>query len=169
MSQITEIIEEKSSVLIVSKKNNRLINLLKLQLIKYKADIFVSPQIPPNPDRFQYCFVINLEKLPKDSPLLKHKKLILVFINQSQSAKTMIKQFENSSIKIINFTGDTVTENIVDKIIWFSLSPSQEKYLRLNSLKKTVQIKTGKFKFNLRIPDRKKLIYLALLLFCFLH
>ena len=78
MTQITEIVEEKAKVLIVSEKNQQFVWLLKQELKKYKAEVFFSPVIPPDLGQFEYCFLINQKDLP-EKKFPKSKKITFIF------------------------------------------------------------------------------------------
>ncbi|PIW73320.1 hypothetical protein CO005_02105, partial [Candidatus Roizmanbacteria bacterium CG_4_8_14_3_um_filter_34_9] len=55
----TEIVEEKQSALIVSKKNYPFITLLKNELRRVSIDHFSSPIIPKAIRMFRYIFIVN--------------------------------------------------------------------------------------------------------------
>ena len=67
MSYVTEIQEDKPSVLIVSEKNHHLIHLLKQHLKKYQAEVYYSPVLPKNLGRFEYIFFLNEKTFHKKS------------------------------------------------------------------------------------------------------
>src|SRR3989304_9214424 len=100
MSFVTEILEEKPPVLIVSEKNHQLIQLLKQHLKKYKADVFYSPELPKKLTRFEYIFFLNEEKIPKKNLIEKHKKVTLIYINNGSLAEKALKNKKDTHFKI---------------------------------------------------------------------
>ena len=169
MSQITEITEEKSTVLVVSKKDHQFVQLLKHELKKYKADVFFSPTIPRDLSKFEYCFLINEERLLKKSLFPAGKKMALIFINNLHQARAAVKYYQDSSIKIISITGDKITQNHIDKLLWFAFSQTKESFLHFTA-PKNAAIKKSAWNFSkFRIPSKKKLFLFVFILFLFLH
>jgi hypothetical protein len=139
MSLKTEIILEKPKILIISKINYPFINLLKKYLDKYGADIFISPEIPPIIEKFNYCFFINdfssfSPKFLKSIPLKKIKTILIVFNNKKNLRRISLPNELNQLIKIIEVQKPIVKEEEIDKILWFSFSSASENYLKLYPL-----------------------------------
>ncbi|MFA5770514.1 MAG: DUF4012 domain-containing protein [Patescibacteria group bacterium] len=126
----TEIVEEKQNALIVSKEEYPFIFLLKNELKKVSINHFSSPFIPKSVKIFHYIFIIN-EKVSLDR-INKNKSSIFIHIffgkkNYSTNLKNAPK-----NIKIITVNGQHLEKDEIDKILWFSISKSNEKILSLN-------------------------------------
>ena len=169
MNQITEVLQEKPSVLLVAKKHNHILNLLKRQLKKYNADVFLSPELPAKLDRFQYCFIFNPELLPKKKLFTQDTKLICLFINKPRLADQFEQNLQKLPLKVVSLTGNSFNDTHIDRLIWFALSRSNEIHLKLNTFKSVVRLKTPWFKINLRIPKRRQIILAGLYTFLLLH
>src|SRR3989344_357636 len=169
MNQITEVLQEKPSVLLVAKKHNHILNLLKRQLKKYNADVFLSPELPAKLDRFQYFFIFNPELLPKKKLFTQDTKLICLFINKPRLADQFEQNLQKLPLKVVSLTGNSFNDTHIDRLIWFALSRSNEIHLKLNTFKSVVRLKTPWFKINLRIPKRRQIILAGLYTFLLLH
>ena len=169
MSQITEVLEEKSAVLVISQKDHQLVRLLKHYLKEYKADVFISPFLPQNLNRFEYIFLLNEEQLPKKNLIPKHKKITFIFINKLQRANDAVKYYQESSVKIISIIGDKITENHIDKLLWFAFSQTKESFLQLTALKNYTYLKAPWFNLHFQLPSRKRLTFIAFILFLLVH
>ncbi len=170
MSLITEIIEEKQKICIVSKKNYPFIRLLRQELEQYGADIFFSPQIPKNLSLFDYCLCINEEKVDRFHSL-PYKKLVFLFINRHGSSRKAV-QLNLKRTKIINVKGENLEKDHIDNLLWFSFSETREPILNL-TIKQLKKTHIGDFfprKINLSTHFTKKNIVIAiLLLFILIH
>jgi hypothetical protein len=126
-------VEQKAKVLIVSRKNYHFVELLKNELKKYNPQVFFSPVAPADLSIFDYCFFIN-EKITQTlfrnlSTTNNKKKVTFVFLDNVKTAEEMFKK-KNKGVKIINVTGHPGPQEL-DNILWFSLSQTQESYLRI--------------------------------------
>lgn len=132
MRLVTETTEEKQKILIVSKKNYSFISFLKLHLKKYQTEVFFSPQLPKSLSLFDYCLLIN-EDINLDLLLrINFKKIILIFVGKQNQAKQFLENIpRKKNIKIIEIKGDLIKENDIDRLLWFALSTTNEKYLKL--------------------------------------
>ncbi|MFA6017427.1 MAG: DUF4012 domain-containing protein [Patescibacteria group bacterium] len=130
MKLSTEIVEEKQNALIVSKKEYSFISLLKNELKRVSINHFSSPFISKSVKTFQYIFIIN-ETVSLDK-VNKNKGGIFIHIffgkkNNLTDSKTFPK-----NLKIITVSGQHLEKNEIDKILWFSISKSEEAILNLN-------------------------------------
>lgn len=126
MKLTTEIISDKQKALIVSSNSFDFIQILKKRLKKNSVEPYFSSVKPKNIKSFNYCFFIFLKKKYLRIEIHHHHK-----------------------IKIVEITKTTLSEEELDKILWFAFSTSQEKYLRLISLtkkEKPLLTKTNIFK-----------------------
>jgi len=166
----TEIVEEKQNALIVSKKEYAFISLLKSELKRVSISPFSSPFIPKNIKMFHFIFVIdesvNLEKIKKN----KESFFIYIFLGLRKQ-QTDIKN-PPKNIKIITVNGNLLEKKEIDKILWFSISKSDETSLNLN----LSQIVKEKFNPVSHIADgykrfvtKKNLILSSFLFIVFLH
>lgn len=169
MSYVTEILEEKPSVLIISEKNHYLIHLLKQHLKKYQAEVFYSPALPKNLGKFEYIFFLNEKNIHKKNVIPKHKKVAFIYLNNPQPAQSTLKHYQDLPIKVVNIVGDKITDSHVDKILWFAFSQAKESFLQLTATKKNPLLKTHWHLRKFQLPTRKKLILSFIFLFLFLH
>lgn len=109
----TEIISEKQKALIVCEHYFEFIDLLKKKLKTNSVDPFFSSIRPKNIKTFDYSFFIV------------HKK------NGFQ-----IQIHHHHRIKTVEITNNNLTDEDIDKILWFTFSADQEKFLKLNYLTK---------------------------------
>src|SRR3990172_9982068 len=140
MTFVTEILEEKPAVLIVSQKDHKFVQLLKSQLNKYKAEVFFSSSLPQNLSRFEYIFLLNEDQFPKKNLVLKQKKVTLIFLNNLCLAAVAVKFYQDSVIKIVHIAGDYITQNLIDRVLWFTFSKTKESFLQLTAPKSTAPL-----------------------------
>lgn len=166
----TEIVEEKQSALIVSKKNHSFITLLKNELKRVSIDYFSSPIIPKAVKMFRYIFIVNetvaIEKI------IDNKNIIFVHIFFGKKNNNINKKNYPKNVKIIKVNGERLEKNEIDQILWFALSKSDETILNLN----TSQLIKKKISF---VPDislnykkfitAKNLIFLTIFSIIFIH
>ena len=166
----TEIVEEKQSALIVSKKNYPFITLLKNELKRVSIDHFSSPIIPKAIRMFRYIFIVNetvtIEKI------IDNKNTIFIHIFFGKKNNLINKKTFPKNVKIIKVNGERLEKNEIDQILWFALSKSDETILNLN----TSQLIKKKISF---VPDislnykkfitAKNLIFLAIFSIIFIH
>lgn len=166
----TEIVEEKQSALIVSKKNYSFITLLKNELKRVSIDHFSSPIIPKAIRMFRYIFIVNetvtIEKI------IDNKNTIFIHIFFGKKNNNINKKNYPKNVKIIKVNGERLEKNEIDQILWFALSKSDETILNLN----TSQLIKKKINF---VPDislnyrkfitAKNLIFLAIFSIIFIH
>lgn len=157
MTFITETVEKKASVLIITEREDRFTALLKLELKKYHADIFLTPYLPKNLLRFDYFFLIDKQKISQNILDLKNKKIIFIFQNKNKETQSILKKVNSRNVKVINVQGGTLTKEQIDKILWFSFSETKENYLQLFALQNK-EIKKKVISSDLYRPNKKKLI-----------
>lgn len=126
-------IDEKQKIIIISKKHYAFIDLLKSELKKYNASIFLSPASPKEKHKFDYCFFIN--QTVNVNKYTSKQKLIFIFLNQKQGIQNILKK-EKDNVKVIEIKGDDVTKKDIDKILWFTLLKNKEQFLFLTVRKK---------------------------------
>lgn len=128
----TEIVDEKQKAIIVAKSDFHFISLLKTHLKKFSIDYYFSSLDPKSFKTFDYIFIINssisLAKIHENS----NKRFIFIFFNKK--VPTLLLHSRLKNIKIIETNNDSLDEKDIDKILWFSFSKTNEKYLRLNYL-----------------------------------
>ena len=170
MKLSTEIVEEKQNALIVIKKEYPFISLLKNELKRVSINPFSSPFIPKNIKMFHFVFIIdesvNLEKIKKN----KENFFIYIFLGLKKQ-QTDIKN-PPKNMKIITVNGNHLEKNEIDKILWFSISKSDETSLNLN-LSQIVKNRfnpisniSGSYK---RFITKKNLFFFSLFTIIFLH
>jgi len=164
-----ETVERKQAVLIVAKENHSLISLLKAKLKTFHVDVFSSPYLPKQLDRFDYYFLINFD-IPNRYEDIVHRKATFIFINQPEKAAKLLK-VASKKAKIIDVTGDLARETHLDNILWFSFSQTSENYLKLTLLQeKKYDFKMDKEKLDLKqYLSKKNIITFSLILVLFFH
>jgi len=139
MSLLLETVEENQSVLIVSRGTSPLVTLLKEHLKKFGNDIFFSSQAPQDLKKYDYCFFINEKKIPTDFSENKTNKLIYIFLNEenkSNRLQGLISSLKTKSVRVVNLLGDEINPEVIDKILWFSFSMSNETHLTIRLAQK---------------------------------
>ncbi len=140
MNFVTETVEEKQKILIVSKKNWPFIDILKTALKKYGSEIFFSSQIPRSVENFDYCFFVN------ETRQLTHRHLIYLFVNK--------RHHPIPGAKTVDIDGDDLKGQDVDRILWFAFSPTNEPVLKFTVGQRPPPYKT---RINWRLKIKKHL------------
>ncbi len=120
----------KQSALIVSKKRYPFIDVLKKTLGKFSTTVYLSPKAPKKISQFDYCFFINEAKPPPVEDFRKVKKAVFIYIKESKKAASLTNLSLNN-VKVIDINNDTISEDIIDKILWFVFSKAKEPFLKL--------------------------------------
>ena len=159
-------IDEKQKIIIISKKHYPFIDLLKSELKKYNALIFLSPVSPKEKHKFDYCFFIN--QTANLNKYTSKQKLIFIFFNQKQGLQNILKK-EKDNVRVIEIKGDDITKKDIDKILWFTLSKNKEQFLFItvrNKKKNKLTIFQQK-KFNIfpKITVKRTIFSLIFLFF----
>jgi len=164
MSWQIKIIEEKQKILIVG-QNTALISTLKKKLENLGGRVFVSPIIPKTFKNFDYCFLINQNNNLEEEYFFK-KNVFFIYVNQ--------KFKKNPSGKVITIKGDEISEETIEKILWFCFSSTKEKslFLKVPEIKKTKNINLNflfNFNFSLKFFNKKNILVLIFILIVFLN
>lgn len=172
MEFISEPLEKKQHVLIVDKESTQLTQTLQTELKKYSSEVYITPQIPLTIDRFDYVFFINEKNaLRKVGNNLK-QKIIFIFLNRKTAADSTAKIIskQNLNAKVIHLSSGEVDADDLEKILWFSFSKSEEKFLSIESFKKFAvkEIKSKPWNWK-KFFTRKRIIVLALSVFILAH
>jgi hypothetical protein len=166
----TEIVEEKQSALIVSKKEYSFITLLKNELKRVSINPFNSPFIPKSIKMFQYIFIIN-ETISMDR-VNKNKNSFFIYIFFGKKSHHVNLKNPPKNIKIITVNGDRLEKNEIDKILWFLFSKSNEISLNLNLsqiVKNKLNLIPGITHSYKRFITKKNLVLLSLFSIIMLH
>lgn len=175
MKYVSEIADKKQEVLIVDAQNTTIGNLLKSELKKFDADVFVSPKLPNTYHLFHLIFIINAEDLSEISRLKSSQKIILLFVGKKREAKTTLEKIKKRSlgnIKIIYLGDDQVGSRDLERILWFSLSKSSEVFLSLETtLQTSSRVKKDSFlnKDWKKIFTRKRILLFSLFFILIYH
>ncbi len=126
--------EKKQEILLVDEKSSNLGKLLKKELKRYDASVYMSPHLPENTERFEYLFLLN--KHPDQIPAGKKSKqrLIMIYVNNRKKAQQALGNIQKNSIpnaKVVFTNSEHLTDTDVEKLLWFSFSKSKESILRL--------------------------------------
>lgn len=173
-----EEIPSKNHILFIGKDNHTFVAILKKILRHYHFEFSLSLTLPRQMDAVYAIFILNDEKLARQTIAKFNKKyqqntihVIAFFVNNRRGAEKLAAKsnITNSScLKIIN-TDDTNDEETISKMLWFALSQSTELFL---NLEKTLKKKSVHPKRNAAFALRKKtigiwLICIFLLIECF--
>ncbi|MEO6508324.1 MAG: DUF4012 domain-containing protein [Patescibacteria group bacterium] len=186
MQLITETDRDKQKILIVDKSSSAILPLLKKELSKYDTDIFISPQILPNINTFQICYVIDesLAAAKKIIHLNSRTKVVFIFQHYKRTTKEVeiyIKQHFSSKkelFKCIELEDPLhVTDEDIEKILWFSFSESSDILLTIHphsdreSDKKPLPQAPGviPLKYAKRPRSRRKVFFLIGIALLILH
>jgi len=159
--------EAKQKILIVSKYSYAFLKIFKEELKKSGNEVFFSSILPEKTNQYNYCFFIN-EKLSQFKPSLQTKS-VFIFIDQEKTAEKLAQQ-NIKGIKIISIQKEALTQDKIDKILWYSLSHTKEPLLKMHGLKieKPIKFKLIKkgcdFKKNLSYQKMALLFILFLIL-----
>jgi len=169
MPLLTEVLEEKQKVLIVSKKSYRFLDYFKKCLKKYAVDIFISPSSPGNFHIFDYCFFID--EVPSLAKLKKSQTYFIFFLlNKKNLSSSLLKELKK--YKVIKVNSEDLKTQEVDRILWFIFSQTQEKTLKIETsfprLKKIKTLNSLQLKIK-QLSTKKNLIIFSLLVVLFLH
>ncbi|MBI4008976.1 DUF4012 domain-containing protein, partial [Candidatus Roizmanbacteria bacterium] len=119
--------------------------------------------------QFDHCFFINAEKIPSKEFLQENKKIIFIFINNTSLVQTTLKKIKDTKSKIIQITGNVITKENVEKILWFSFSQTSESFFQLRTQSSSQQKKLA-FNFSkLKLLNKKSLFISLLKLFILGH
>lgn len=148
MRLIYEVVEKKQQILIVDRQLTLLGKALKRELKKYDSEIYISPEIPRDTNRFDYIFVINGNYSPQ--MFKKSSEQVFIFIQISkkklaQEYSSIIAQNKLKNIKVIHISSDVDKTNYLDKILWFSFSKSKEIFLNLETFSSSVPAEQKSF------------------------
>lgn len=157
-----EVIDIKQKVIIISNKNYQFFEYLKKELKKYNLEIFFSSIPLKDYEKFDYIFFVNKEvsfdiikKYPK-------KKFIFIFLKKNQLFQ-LSKNYSLKNFRIIKVVEESLSQQDIDKILWFVFSKSKENYLNLIGIKeKTIN---NKKTFINEIYKYLSLKYLVILTF----
>lgn len=182
MRLVTEIVESRQQIAVIDREHTLLGKLLKTHLASYSADVFYSPSAGGDLSKFDYVFIIN----PANPASFLEKddlgSVIFIFISKKRLAKNFdhfvsktAAKNRYKSIKIISLSADHPTDTDLEKILWFALSKSQERFLdmefiaRHNKLEKN-ELKTNHLKKGVfgNLTKKKMFVILASLIF-FIH
>lgn len=169
MSFTTEIVDEKQKALIVSKKNYDFIDDLKTRLKESSVEYFFSSRRIESLDRFDYCFFINEPFSPEHIKKYPQKKIIYIMLNQKKDIKWV--KSKSQYVKTVSVASETLTDQDLDKVLWFSFSKTTEDHLFINTRHfiKPQSPRTG-IKMNLsKYLTTKTMVILFLVFLLFYH
>lgn len=169
MKLITETLDKQQQVLIVDSKSTPLSPLLKSELKKYNAQIYLSSQSPKDLTSFDVIFFIN-QSFPPQLRRLNDKTIVVIFVNNKKKAEEEQRMAKN--IKVVHLNSYFVNNDHLDRIFWFVFSKSKETFLNLELLPSNQNAKKEKLKKN---PNRthfftkKRLIAFGIGVFLIYH
>ncbi|MDH7476500.1 MAG: DUF4012 domain-containing protein [Microgenomates group bacterium] len=167
--------KSKQKLLIIDKNPNFVSNQLKIIFEKYDNQVFFSTKLPENLEMFNICFFINPSEKSLNLAFQKnYQRMVLIYLNEKE--KNIFKILQKitkekiNRIKVIYINGDRhYCQQSLEKILWFSFSKSQEKFLQLKQLnkpsKKNIPSRQQKKLLNFIFHFNKKFFLLFFLLF----
>ncbi len=157
----TEVIEEKQTILIVSKSQKSFVALLKNELKRFHLDVYISPIIPQNINTFYLCFLIDEEK----TSLQHTHKIITIFIEKKGY---QVRSLAGKTVRII---GDPADLEVIDKLLWFALSQSKERFLTITSptQKTPTLIKRKNINWQFFRFSKRQVIFGGIVIFLIIH
>ncbi len=135
MRFISEVVETKETVLIVNRTSSLLVHALKKKLTDLGNEVFISPQVPPTVSKFHYLFIVNDQK-SATQPLPLTNRVIFLFLHQKKKAElvyALVQKQARRNTKIVSISDDTDNEQILERLLWFSFSKSNEMFLHIES------------------------------------
>ncbi len=168
MSFTTEILEEKQKALIVSKNNYGFIDNLKERLKESSVEYFFSSRRIESLDRFDYCFFINEPFSPEHIKKYPQKKIIYIMLNQKKDIKK--NKGKSQYIKTVSVASEFLTDQDLDKVLWFAFSKTSESHLFINT-RHFIKPQTPKagLKINLSKYITTKTITIIFIVFVFIY
>lgn len=139
MRIVSESSEKKQHALIVDRKSTLLSHLLKEELKKFNNEVYIASQTPLAFEKFNYIFFINDKSALNRLEFNPQQKVVFIFINQKQVAQALFKKAERqrTDVKIISCQYQDLTKQELERVLWFSFSKSNEKFLNIEGLKRT--------------------------------
>jgi hypothetical protein len=160
----TEIVQDKQKALIVSKKNYDFIVLLKDHLKKFSVDPYFSSVSSKLTSSFDYFFFIEEEypiHIIKESV---HKKFVFIYSKNNRFIKSLIKH-HLPNVKMIETKSENLKESDIDKILWFCLTQTREKHLKITNLFSKEKSHVNKTKIDLNKYLTRKNFTLTIIYF----
>lgn len=161
---VSEIAYSNERVLIVEKKPSLLFKLLKNRLEQYDIVIQKTTELPQSFTRFNRIYFLNVK--PGAEITIPSTIKTTVILSNFLNKKTLVPASQKH-IKYIILSPETITEDHLTQILWFSASASNEQILDLRKgLSTTVGINPNPY-FLSKMPRRQTVIgsLIALLLF----
>lgn len=129
--------ENNKKILIVDDRKSLYAETLRTYLKKYGYHIFVTSKVPVNIDIFHKSFIFNTLSVFKHLSSKNKTNTTIIFTEKKQQIKQSLKMIEHDNYPNIRVVYAPVLEgkleSIVEKILWFSLSRSKERFLNLES------------------------------------
>ena len=160
--------ENKQKILIVSKEKYSFLKILRTELEKSSNEIFFSSIAPQKIDQYDYCFFINEKNFNLKN--IVHNRLIFIFIDQEKTAEK-IANLAYHNVKVVSVQGEDLTQDKIDKILWYALSHTQEPLLKMygSRLKKTgFRVIKKHYDFK-KIFTAKKIVSMLIGFIVFIH
>jgi hypothetical protein len=132
----TEEIKTGQPVLIVNKHDLHINELLKNALRPFHTEVFISPHIPENLEKFDYIFVIDDVQSFYKALQYQYKQLIFISKRSLKHINEIIKVVKTKkleNIKVIQLPPHTVSPEELDKVLWFGLDKGGEIFLNLDN------------------------------------
>lgn len=160
----SEISQSNERVLIVEKKVSLLSKLLRNRLEQYDIVIQKTTDLPQSFTRFNRIYFLNIK--PNSNIIIPSTIKTTVILNSTSNKKVSVPASQKH-IKYIILSSETVTEDLLTQILWFSASASDEQILDLRKeLSRTSEQRPSHSSFTQRLP-RQTVINSVIALFLF--
>lgn len=160
--------KEKDKVLFVYKKKPKLIDELVKKITSYGYSIFHSEKLSSSDNNYKFIFILDQKPVLNIYDLKNYPRgtILLTFLKKrplSQVDPSIQKHIAKQGIKIINLNPNTSDQNVVEKIIWFCLSKTEEFVLDLYSPIEKESARKNKSRFFFSEGSKIRKRYLILL------
>lgn len=131
-----EQVENKQPILIVNREHNELTDILKKALKPFDTDIYVSPYVQENLEKFDYVFVIDDTVNFYKALRYQYKQIIFLSsrsLNDFKEIKHKIQLQRHKHVKLIHLSSYSLNQDYIDKMLWFSFDKGDELLLTLDT------------------------------------
>ncbi len=145
MKYHVELEHNKNQILIVDKAAGTFTHALLEELKKYDNQVYLSPYLSGNLEKFTVLFIFNHESYLEKLLTAVDKKVIFVCTKAKTKAivqSEIIAKLGIKHMKVIYVDKTTVTPEDLEKILWFSFSDSPELFLSIYSASNNTTSKT---------------------------
>lgn len=177
MNYKVELEHKKNQILIVDKVSGTLTHTLQRELQKYDNEVYVSPYLGGNLEKFTVLFIFNHESYLEKLLTATNKKVIFICTKAKTKAiaqSEIIAKLGIKYMKVVYSDKTLLSPEDLEKLLWFSFSDSPELFLPIysghgntTSKNKVKSVHTSSHLLRLKMSPKK--IGLLLLLFMLIY